>query len=148
MANGSINRPSIPGKKNIGNNTSTTIIVAYKIADLTSSVALAIKVIGFIRAVAPWSNLSLLSTFSTPTTASSTNSPIAIVRPPSVMVLIDMPKYLNTKMVVSNETGIAVIEIKVVRQLARNRYKITMTTTEAAINLPCSVLMEDSIKVA
>ena len=49
--------------------------------------------------------------FSTSTTASSTSSPMAIARPPSVMVLIDRPKALKTSTVIRIEIGMAVSEM-------------------------------------
>ena len=52
--------------------------------------------------------------FSTSTTASSTSSPMAMARPPSVMVLIDRPNALNTSTVIRIEIGMAVSEMNVV----------------------------------
>ena len=49
--------------------------------------------------------------FSTPTTASSTSSPMAIASPPSVMVLMVRPKARNTSTVIRIEIGMAVSEI-------------------------------------
>ena len=86
--------------------------------------------------------------FSTSTTASSTKPPIAMANPPSVMVLMDMPKYLNTNAVTQIETGMAVSAINVVRSVPRNTKRITATKPEAAISLPFRLLMELSIKVA
>ena len=73
---------------------------------------------------------------------------MAIARPPRVMVLIDRPKYLKTRAVMKIETGIATSAITVVRTLPRNRNRITATKPDAAISLPCSVLIEASMKLA
>ena len=47
-----------------------------------------------------------------------------------------------------NDSGMAVSAISVVRRLSKKKYKITATTTPASISLPCSVLTDDSIKLA
>ncbi len=56
------------------------------------------------------------SAFSTPTTASSTRPPMAMARPPSVIVLIDRPKYLKTSAVMKIDTGIVVSAMMVGRK--------------------------------
>jgi hypothetical protein len=121
-------------------------------ADRTSIVALAINCAGFR---CTWCTLAYCrscfirrSTFSTPTTASSTNPPMAMVRPPSVIVLIDSPKYLNTRTVTRIDTGMAVSEISVVRRFARKRKSTIATTTDAATSLPVSVEIDASMKDA
>ncbi len=48
-------------------------------------------------------------------------------RPPSVIVLIDMPNHLKTSPVTTIDSGIAVSVMNVVRKLSRNR-KSTITT--------------------
>ena len=140
----------MPGKKNSGTSTSTTMTVAITIPERTSSVALAINSSGPRRLLgcAARSIFSRRSTFSTPTTASSTSSPIAIVSPPNVMVLIDRSKYLNTSTVTMNEIGIATSEISVVRTLAKKKYKTTATTTNASMSLLFKLFTDDSIKLA
>ncbi len=61
--------------------------------------------------------------------ASSTSSPIATARPPSVITLIDMSNQRNTSAVVTIESGIAVSVIAVVRKLSRNRNSTITTRT-------------------
>ena len=85
-------------------------------------------------------------TFSTSTTASSTSSPMAMARPPSVMVLIDSPKYLKTSAVIRIEIGIAVSEINVVRQLNRNRNSTIATTISASTRTRSTLPIDASIK--
>ncbi|EWS52624.1 hypothetical protein X551_04593 [Methylibium sp. T29] len=94
MPSGTNSRPSSPGSANSGMNTSTMITVAYRMAERTSIVARPTISIGCRRLSGCFARSSFRrrSTFSTPTTASSTSPPMAIARPPSVMVLIDSPK--------------------------------------------------------
>ncbi len=49
--------------------------------------------------------------FSTSTTASSTSSPMAMARPPSVIVLMESPIAWNTSAVARIERGMAVSEM-------------------------------------
>jgi hypothetical protein len=94
MPSGTNSLPSSPGSANSGMNTSTMITVAYRIAERTSIVACATTSSGWMRECGclARSSFKRRSTFSTPTTASSTRPPMAMARPPSVMVLIDRPK--------------------------------------------------------
>ena len=87
-------------------------------------------------------------TFSTSTTASSTSSPMAMAIPPSVMVLIDRPKYLNTRIVIVMAIGIAVIEMKVVRQFNRNMNRTIETTTSASTRTRSTLRIDVSMKLA
>ena len=73
---------------------------------------------------------------------------MAIARPPSVMVLMDRPKYLNTSAVRKMDTGMAVSAITVGRSVPRNTNRITATNTDAPISLPCRVVTEASMKLA
>ena len=73
---------------------------------------------------------------------------MAMARPPSVMVLIDRPKYLNTSAVMKMDTGMAVSAITVGLSVPRNTNKITATNTEAPMSLPCSVVTDASMKLA
>ena len=59
--------------------------------------------------------------------ASSTSSPIATARPPSVIVLIDMPNHLKTSPVTTIDSGMAVSVMNVVRKLSRNRNRMITT---------------------
>ena len=86
--------------------------------------------------------------FSTSTTASSTSPPMAIASPPSVMVLIDKPKYLNTSAVMKMDTGMAVSAMMVGRTVPKKKKRIAATNSDAPINLPCSVEIEASMKLA
>ena len=119
-------------------------------ADRTSIVACATISIGCSR-LCGWlarSAFSRRSTFSTPTTASSTSPPMAMARPPSVIVLIDRPKYLKTSAVMKIDTGMAVSAMMVGRNVPRKKNRITATKIEAPISLPCSVVIEASMKLA
>ena len=86
--------------------------------------------------------------FSTSTTASSTSPPMAMARPPSVMVLIDSPKYWNTSPVRKMDVGMAVSAITSGRSVPKKKYRMTATKTDAPMSLPCSVVMDASMKLA
>ena len=73
---------------------------------------------------------------------------MAIARPPSVIVLIDSPKQLEDDAVVRIETGIAVSEIAVVRQLSRNANRTTATTSAASSSTCSTFRIEVSMKFA
>ena len=86
--------------------------------------------------------------FSTPTTASSTSSPIAIARPPKVMVLMESPAIQNTMAVTNTDIGIATSEIIVVRTSIRNRNSTMPTITSASSSTVRTLPIEFSMKVA
>jgi hypothetical protein len=86
--------------------------------------------------------------FSTPTTASSTSSPIAIARPPSVIVLIDRSKSQNTIAVIAIDIGIASSEISVVRTFSRKTNRTTVTISSASNSTFCTFRIEFSMKSA
>ena len=65
--------------------------------------------------------LSRLKTFSTLTIASSTSWPMAMARPPSVIVLMPIPNQLMTRTVATSESGMAVRLMNVVPKFQRNR---------------------------
>ena len=71
-----------------------------------------------------------------------------MARPPSVIVLIDSPKYLKTSAAHMIDTGMAVSAISVGRSVPRKKKRMTATKTEAPISLPCSVSIEASMKLA
>ena len=73
-----------------------------------------------------------LKTFSTSTIASSTTSPTAIARPPSVIVFTDRPNQYMTIALVKNDSGMAVSVIAVVRRLSRNRNRTRATMIVAS----------------
>jgi hypothetical protein len=86
--------------------------------------------------------------FSTPTTASSTSSPIAIASPPSVIVLIVKSKAWNTNTVIRIEIGIAASEITVARTFIRNTNSTIATTTAASSSTRWTLPIDVSMKVA
>ena len=86
--------------------------------------------------------------FSTPTTASSTSSPMAMARPPSVITLIDWPSHWNTSAVTASDSGIAVSEISVVRSDSRKANSTIATmiapSRSASATLPIEALMKSA----
>jgi len=90
VANGRKNEPESPGSKMTGVTAMTSIRVAYTIAPRTS-----IEASRMTRAVERpeglrRSSVSLRTTFSTSTIASSTMSPSAMTKPARIIVLIVM----------------------------------------------------------
>ena len=67
--------------------------------------------------------------FSTSMTASSTTSPIAIARPPSVIVLSVIPIRSRSTMPARSESGIAVHEMAAVRTSKRKTRRTSTTST-------------------
>ena len=124
--------------------------VAYRMPERTSiDASLTTSSMGMRSASGFWrSSLRRRSTFSTSTTASSTKPPMAMARPPSVIVLIDRPKYLKTSAVTKMDTGMAVSAMMVGRSVPRKTNKMTATKTDAPMSLPCSVVTEASMKLA
>ena len=64
------------------------------------------------------------------------------------MVLIDRPSSLKMMAVVRIETGIAVSEMAVVRQLSRNANRMTATTSAASSSTRSTFWIEFSMKLA
>ncbi len=73
---------------------------------------------------------------------------MAMARPPSVMVLMERPKAWNTMAVARIDTGMAVSEMTVVRQLRRNRNSTTATTAMASSSTFSTLPMEAAMKSA
>ena len=86
--------------------------------------------------------------FSTSTTASSTSSPMAIASPPSVIVLMESPIRWKMMAVDRIETGMAVSEIAVVRQLSRKANSTTATTATASKRTLVTLSTEVWMKLA
>jgi hypothetical protein len=86
--------------------------------------------------------------FSTPTTASSTSSPMAMARPPKVMVLMERPANQNTIAVTNTDIGIATSEMSVVRASIRNKNSTMPTMTSASKSTVRTLPIEFSMKVA
>ena len=86
------------------------------------------------------------NTFSTPTIASSTSSPMATAIPPRVIVLIDSPIKSNTMNVVSSDSGIAVSVMIVVRKFRRNNARIITTRIAPSRNAATTFSLAFSIK--
>ncbi len=91
----------------------------------------------------PRSSRRRRNTFSTSMMASSTNAPIAIVRPPSVMVLMVPPKAETTMIPASSANGMASAEINVVRQEPRKRKR--MMTTRMAPSRSATVTLRSAM---
>ena len=92
-----------------------------------------------------WFSRRRRKTFSTPTIASSTNSPMATAMPPRVIVLSDRPNQLNTSAVVSNDNGMAVSVIAVVRKFSRNKNSTITTRPAPMSSASCTFQIDASI---
>ena len=71
-----------------------------------------------------------LYTFSTSTMASSTSEPMAMAKPPRLIVLMVSPKALSVRMAATKASGMVTSEMSVVRTFIR-KMKSTMTTKMA-----------------
>src|SRR5262249_34174523 len=86
--------------------------------------------------------------FSTSMVESSTTSPSAIRKPPSVIVFRVMPNFCSTITAVSKDNGMADSEIKAVRTLNNSRHKTTATRMPPS-SIECLILLSAvSINVA
>ncbi len=86
--------------------------------------------------------------FSTSMIASSTTTPIATAKPPSVIVLMETPNASSTSIAASNESGIETNEMNAVRRSRRKRNS-TIPTKIAPSTSECSTLCSAcSMKVA
>ena len=91
-------------------------------------------------------SFSLRKTFSTSTMASSTNSPMAMANPPSVKVLMDISKALKTIAEITNDKGMAVRVIMVVRKLSKNKNRIITTRINPSLRASSTFFSELTIK--
>ncbi|MNK97887.1 hypothetical protein D3C87_1182350 [compost metagenome] len=148
MPNGENKRPSMPGSAKSGTNTSTTITVAYTMPERTSTLAWRTTSIVDRGLPAARFCLSRRTMFSTSTTASSTSSPMAMARPPSVITLIDCPSSLNASAVTASESGIATSEMTVVRAESRNANSTMATMIAPSRSASLTLPMDDSMKSA
>jgi len=86
--------------------------------------------------------------FSTSMIASSTTSPIAMARPPSVSVFSVMPIRCNTPTATSSDSGIAVSELNAVRRLNRKANSTTATSAAPSSSEWSMLRIEASMKFA
>ncbi len=80
--------------------------------------------------------------------ASSTSAPIAMAMPPSVIVLIVMPSSFMAKIATTSDSGIARMEIAVVRKFQRKRNRMMTTkiapSRSASITLSIATVMKSA----
>ncbi len=95
-----------------------------------------------------------LYTFSTSTIASSTNEPIAIAKPPKLIVLIVNPKACITRIAINIDKGRATREMIVVRKFIRKKeqhhnHKKTAPSSKASWMLWIELLIKrDCLKMS
>ena len=121
-------RPSIPERKNNGTKLAIMMSVEFKIGIRTSFDASKTTVIIVFCSSSGFCLFSLnrLNTFSTSTMASSTSAPMAIAIPPKLMVFMVNPINLRESIAKTNESGIVISDIIVVRAFIK---KIINTIT-------------------
>ena len=73
---------------------------------------------------------------------------MAMASPPSVIVLIVSPKYLNTSTVTRIDTGMAVSEMIVVRVFSRNANNTSATMMAPSRKASATLAIECSMKSA
>ena len=86
--------------------------------------------------------------FSTSTTESSTNSPMAIAKPPKVMTLMVCPIHLKMSTVKASDKGIASKEIAVVRVDNKNANSTITTRIDPSISASVTLSTDALIKSA
>ncbi len=119
--------PAMPPRNATGTNTAARISAIATTGPLTSSIARMVASRGLSLLACMW-----CSTASTTTIASSTTMPIASTMPNRVSVLMVKPSNVNAAKVATSDTGTASIGISVARQLCRNRYTTTSTSSSAS----------------
>jgi len=126
------------------------ITVAKTIDDRTSSVASRTMVAAGSCSGAGFARFSRnrLTTFSTSMMASSTSAPMAIARPPSVMVLMPMPNARIVNTAAASDNGIAVSVIAAARALARNSRTTRMTRIPPSRRARTTLSIATSMKSA
>src|SRR5580704_13559012 len=130
--------PVVPGNNATGTNTATSTSDVAITAPATSFIATDAALCGSVMPSA-----MCRSTFSITTIASSTTSPVASVMPNSVSVLIEKPKALTNMNVPTNDTGIVIAGMNVLRQSCKNK-KMTMITRPTASSNVISTSLIDS----
>src|ERR1700748_2464382 len=108
--------PVVPGKSATGTNTATSTSEVATTAPATSFIATDAALCG---SVIP--STMCRSTFSMTTIASSTTNPVASVIPKSVSVLIESPNAVMKMNVPTNDTGMVIAGISVLRQSCKNK---------------------------
>ena len=140
----------MPGSANSGMNTSTTMVVAWTMPDRTSTLACRTTSSTGSGVAAARFCFRRRTMFSTSTTASSTSSPMAIARPPSVMTLSDWPSSLKISTVTASDSGMAISEISVVRADSRKANSTIATmmapSRSASLTLPIEASMKSACR--
>ena len=140
-------RPSMPERKNKGRKQATMINVELRIGIRTSLEAskTTCKEDNRSSAAFRWFSRNLLYTFSTSTIASSTKEPMAMARPPRLMVLIVSPKACNTRIATNRDKGRATSEMIVVRTFIKKKKRTIITKTDPSNKAFWILLIELSI---
>ncbi len=86
--------------------------------------------------------------FSTSITASSTTTPIAMARPPSVIVSSEAPSRSSTMVAVRSDSGMAVQEMAAVLRSNRKRNRTTITSMPPRISESRTLLVAVLMKFA
>src|SRR5260221_405456 len=118
--------PVVPGNNATGTNTATSTNDVATTAPATSFIATDAALCGSVMPSA-----MCRSTFSITTIASSTTSPVASVMPNSVNVLMENPNALIKINVPTNDTGMVIAGMNVLRQSCKNK-KMTIITSAIA----------------
>ena len=142
--------PSIPGKKKSGANAAAITNVAKRMAPRTSEEA--VKIVSSTDLRRSTGRASFCrkrrNTFSTSMMASSTKAPMAMVRPPRVMVSMASPKIENVSTPATREVGKARAEIRVDRASPRKSSRTSTTRMAPSTSAVLTLVMAISMKSA
>ena len=150
MPSGRKKRPSSPCRNSSGTNTMTMMTVANTTELRISLLAANVTAIIGRRSDSGSAAFSRMrrNTFSTSMIASSTSSPIATARPPSVITLIDMPAAHSTTSATPRLSGSAVSVISVVRTSSKNSIRMIATKIAASRSTSSRLLTDSWMKSA
>ena len=132
-ANWTLSRPWMPPTKAMGTNTDDSTSAIATTGPDTSFIACSVASRGDIPS-SMW-----CSTASTTTMASSTTNPMASTSPNSDRVLMEKPSKGKTAKVPINDTGTAMMGMRVARQFCRN-----MNTTSVTSSIASRIVFEIS----
>ena len=143
-------RPSIPDRKKSGTKLTMMMRVEFRIGILTSFEAsnTTFSMGSLSAAGSALFALICFQTFSTSTMASSTSEPMAMARPPRLMVLMVMPIQFSVSMEISIDSGSVISDMMVVLTLARKSMSTITTNIAPSYSDDLTLLMELSMNLA
>ena len=144
-ATGANSRPSSPCSDSSGRKTVTMMTTPETSGTATSRTASPVIRMRVRKSVRPCAWAKWCAVFSTTTTEQSTSRPMAIARPPSDMMLAEIPVSRMTMKVDSTASGRMSETTSAARRLPRKRISRTTTSAIASSSTFCTVQTAFSI---